>query len=640
MLRLYRFAIRFFPAVLISCNAAVVLAQSNPLIDLYPPFEYNDVHGVDLASGNLRLHEELITPSSSDKLGVSLDLTSPGLPPISYCAGMNAGVLGQNIYTGLTANSTFSVTGTGSPTFLSYGQIARFNRRGWRIAQPDGSFLYPNEDGSSATMTLNPAQTEFSYVGVDGSIAKLSTSIVTMMPYNYYENYGTTTEFTFPDGEKLFYYYNTTSYRYTGSDCIMPNSVNLGRVKFIVSSKGYGIQFEYESDISPATNNLAKDKWYSITKITRYNKSTNYCNEPLLQTCIGLHNTIFVTLDYNRTSNSVNITYSNGETEKLSFDNGLNTGTARIIESIRGGISNTAKVFSYSEYVSDEETIHSVSSVTVGGKTWKYGLGTYVPGSPEGPHTVVNPDGSTLDFAIDSGSSTTVPPNRVWDSLGRHWYFTYTGPSYKPLTISLPENHSPTANPTNAQEFSYDTRGNRTQAKSIPKPGSGLTPIIWNAAYPANCVIPKTCNKPTSITDPRGGATSYTYDPVHGGTLTATGPAVGGVSSVTRYTYTTRRAWVSNGAGGYVQNAGDIYLLAGEKMCRTSATVNNTCSAGTSDEVATTYDYGPDSGPNNLWLRGKVVTADGISLRTCYGYDAQGNKVSETSPRAGLTVCP
>ena len=83
-----------------------------------------------------------------------------------------------------------------------------------------------------------------------------------------------------------------------------------------------------------------------------------------------------------------------------------------------------------------------------------------------------------------------------------------------------------------------------------------------------------------------------------------------------------------------------VWLLSTEKSCNTSATSAGACAAGSSDEVTTTYDYGPDSGPNNLWLRGKVVTAGGVSLRTCYGYDVSGNKISETSPRAGLAVCP
>ena len=33
-------------------------------------------------------------------------------------------------------------------------------------------------------------------------------------------------------------------------------------------------------------------------------------------------------------------------------------------------------------------------------------------------------------------------------------------------------------------------------------------------------------------------------------------------------------------------------------------------------------------------------TATGVALRTCYGYDAQGSKVSETTPLANLASCP
>ena len=58
------------------------------------------------------------------------------------------------------------------------------------------------------------------------------------------------------------------------------------------------------------------------------------------------------------------------------------------------------------------------------------------------------------------------------------------------------------------------------------------------------------------------------------------------------------------------------------------------------DEAVTTYDYGPGAGPNNLWLRGIVVTAGGVSRRTCYTYDHRGNQLSATSPLAGLTSCP
>jgi YD repeat-containing protein len=56
--------------------------------------------------------------------------------------------------------------------------------------------------------------------------------------------------------------------------------------------------------------------------------------------------------------------------------------------------------------------------------------------------------------------------------------------------------------------------------------------------------------------------------------------------------------------------------------------------------VRTLYDYGPDAGPNNLLLRGTSVSADGTALRTCYGYDPLGRKVSETRPGAQLAACP
>jgi RHS repeat-associated protein len=56
--------------------------------------------------------------------------------------------------------------------------------------------------------------------------------------------------------------------------------------------------------------------------------------------------------------------------------------------------------------------------------------------------------------------------------------------------------------------------------------------------------------------------------------------------------------------------------------------------------VVTTYDYGPDSASNNLLLRGQAVTADGQTLRTCFAYDSQGRKLSETGANANLASCP
>jgi uncharacterized protein RhaS with RHS repeats len=164
----------------------------------------------------------------------------------------------------------------------------------------------------------------------------------------------------------------------------------------------------------------------------------------------------------------------------------------------------------------------------------------------------------------------------------------------------------------------------------------GATFILGCGSGPADA---KLCNKPLSRTDARGNTTDYSYAAAHGGVLTETAPAVNGIRAQTRYTYAQRYAWIKNASGAFVRAATPVWVLTQKSICKTGAASGAGCAIA-GDEVRTTYDYGPDSGPNNLLLRGVVEEADGVSLRTCYGYDWRGNKVSETSPRGGLGVCP
>ncbi|MEA3030032.1 MAG: hypothetical protein QOG13_1357, partial [Sphingomonadales bacterium] len=85
-----------------------------------------------------------------------------------------------------------------------------------------------------------------------------------------------------------------------------------------------------------------------------------------------------------------------------------------------------------------------------------------------------------------------------------------------------------------------------------------------------------------------------------------------------------------------------VWLRTATSSCRTSAATGNPAApcASAGDEVRTQYDYGPDSGPNTLLLRGQTVSADGVTLRTCYGYDTFGRRISETQPLANLASCP
>lgn len=182
-----------------------------------------------------------------------------------------------------------------------------------------------------------------------------------------------------------------------------------------------------------------------------------------------------------------------------------------------------------------------------------------------------------------------------------------------------------------------------TQVVRVPKANSGLSPVtVYSASYPIDCMNPKTCNHPLYVRDGNGNETDFTYAPEHGGVLTDTGAAVNGVQPQKRYTYAQRYPWVLNSSGAYNRATNPIWVLTQTSFCKTGNPngTNTGCANGSSDEVITTYDYGPDSGPNNLALRGTVVDAGGLALRTCYSYDALGNKISETNPRAGLASCP
>ncbi|MET1111784.1 MAG: hypothetical protein ABWX67_09700, partial [Allosphingosinicella sp.] len=195
-------------------------------------------------------------------------------------------------------------------------------------------------------------------------------------------------------------------------------------------------------------------------------------------------------------------------------------------------------------------------------------------------------------------------------------------------------------------DLKYDGNNNVVEAKRFPKPGvpnpdgSVPAPIITSAVY-VTTMGSKAANKPLSMTDALGRTTRWTYAEAHGGVLTETGPPVdlgaGPVTPQKRYIYAQRTARLADGT-----DAGPpVWLLAHMSTCRTS----NPASAGTgcaipTDEVVTSYDYGPVTGPNTLLLRGQSVSADNETMRTCYAYDPLGRKISETSPSALLTACP
>jgi YD repeat-containing protein len=243
-----------------------------------------------------------------------------------------------------------------------------------------------------------------------------------------------------------------------------------------------------------------------------------------------------------------------------------------------------------------------------------------------------------IDYC-DPGPMATLPPN---------WFFRcFVTPM--PVSVTDPEGIR-----TNlVSDFVARNVLSRTQIAKpgSTQPGGGAWPnIVTSATFSCTPTTLRYCNQPLTRTDANGNVTTWTYDAAHGGMLTETLPSADGTApqAQTRHAYAQRYAWLSNGAGGYVQAATPVWLRTSTGACRTSAATGNPVApcATAGDEVLTQYEYGPNSGPNNLWLRGQTVTAtDGgvtTTLRTCYSYDALGRKISETRPNgtAALASCP
>jgi hypothetical protein len=260
-----------------------------------------------------------------------------------------------------------------------------------------------------------------------------------------------------------------------------------------------------------------------------------------------------------------------------------------------------------------------VASVTNASGTWTY---TYTTPGDYGTTTVTNPLGEQtyVKYHRDRGYVT-----ESRDPLYRWTYYTYDA-GYRPTRITYPEG--------NYVDFTHDARGNITTRVTSPRPAVGGSPLVERAGYDATCADVVICNKPRWIDDARLNRTDFDYAPStptglapYGGSQTwpirlgtgkptrVTSPAVGGVRPEVRTTYATG-------------------MPASSSACVTQASC-----AGTADEVVTTFDWGGTE-TNSRYLFGKAVTANGQTLRTCYGYDNQGRVISETPPRAGLASCP
>ena len=170
----------------------------------------------------------------------------------------------------------------------------------------------------------------------------------------------------------------------------------------------------------------------------------------------------------------------------------------------------------------------------------------------------------------------------------------------------------------NYVEYTYDARGNVTQTQLVPKSGSGASTITMSASYDSSCANPISCNRPNSTTDARNNSTSYTWSSTHGGLLTATAPAIGGVSPQTRITYSQVTAVTGQ----------PVYLPTNVSACQTTSSCD-----GQADESETNISYGT----SNL-LPASVSRGSGngaLTATAALTYDSIGNLLTVDGPLSG-----
>lgn len=235
-----------------------------------------------------------------------------------------------------------------------------------------------------------------------------------------------------------------------------------------------------------------------------------------------------------------------------------------------------------------------VTSVVRDGATWTYAYNT--PSGSTSTLVVTGPTGLVRRYESDLNVGL---PTKVTDEYGRTTVYTY-----KPGTSLVETATFPGGQVTH---YTYDSRGNVTNT-TVAAASGGAT-LTTSATYPDGCTAPITCNRPTTTTDVRGVATTYSYDPTHGGVTSVVTGNAAGVSprTETRYAQT-----------------GGVWLPTRTWSCRTQAACD-----GTGDAVQTSTAYNANLLPSSI----TNGAGDGsLSATTAIGYTIAGDVSTVDGP--------
>jgi YD repeat-containing protein len=536
---------------------------------------------------------------------------------------------------------------------------------GERFLETPTGFLSLNGNGASLT---RDGAGRFIYVGKDGTRYTTDPSITcgSSIPARC----GVINHVVYPDGKVLNLAYETRTTAFAGQ------TYNYYRLRSAIQSNGYQILYRYEPDSGVTITNLSG--WGRLQSVVAINRTVDYCDPSGLSCSFSTTwptASLSGTDSFAHASSYLEIAAPTGELTR--FNNtvlGNDNNTELRITSVKAASSIAQSTITY-QYTSKIRCTPDglalqcsflrsglVGSATIGGGVYSYSYSLSPPNAsiPDPYHPANNlwaagatgPDGRALGLSMvsspgyflslsDGGAVNTYAGGQA--PYG--WAVGGTDPIQPQRVVSSMDSTGRVFN------YKYDARGNVVERRQrLGASDDDAVDLVVRAGFDSVCSLPAKCNKPNWVQDANGNRTDFTYDPTHGGVLSETSPAPDAsqpsVRPQKRYSYVQRYAWVKGPSGGFERSASPIWVLSRMSLCRTGPPDGSGgCAFGASDEVVTTYDYGPDAGPNNLLLRGQVVTAaDGNgtlqSYRTCWAYDALGNKIGETSPNAALASCP
>jgi RHS repeat-associated protein len=579
-----------------TCLTTPALAQTTTL----PPQRVQiDANGVDRAGGEVLLQQPELSIGPSGPGGLAV----VGYQSVSPTNGQNNNWNLVLFAQGTTYSAGLGLTGDGfsrsGSTFTSLAQ------NGSTLSLSGTTYTYVNSDGVKIIYQVGPTATDA------GAIVARASQVI------------------YPTGEIDTLVWNSVTYCTNGQDnCQGGTYQTRVRLQSVTSSTGYRLQYTYALNSTPtsAANGVL---WSTLQKITAINLGVDYC-DPTANSCSGLTQT-WPTVSFVVTGPTVVGGNTVVNTDKVT--DALGRATLYTWKQIVG-TSGTTYTFAVRRPSSTTDNITyslpggtTPTQVVKDGQTWAYALSTSgniltVTSTDPLGHTIT----TTADTTIQQLTSYVDHPQ-----TGVTRTTTYAYDAGGNLTKA-------TAPEGNYTQYAHDGRGNVTSTTLVSKTPGTPANIVTSAIYPTTCTNPVTCNKPTSTTDANGKATTYTYDPTHGGVLTVTQPAVGGISPQTRYTYSTLQAYYKNSGGSIAASGVATYRLSNVSACQTTAN----CAVGSADEVKSTISYGPQvAGTANNLLPISVSSGSGNGTLTATkgaGYDIIGNLTTSMDPLGHVTT--